>query len=80
MIASHWLSAGPHKIEIKRGGISLHAGNGDGIDPFNRTIGPLVIMPARLASRSCTTPSVSNCLGYAGPRRLVRWLEVTRPA
>ena len=34
LIASHWLTAGPHRVEIKRGGISLHAGNGDGVDPL----------------------------------------------
>jgi hypothetical protein len=78
-IASRRLSAGVHRFEITRGGISLHAGNGDGVDPLNRTIGPLLLMPAR---------SVVPALRYTGVRALPslcraslppRWIEVTRP-
>jgi hypothetical protein len=79
-IASHWLSAGPHKVEIKRGGISLHAGNGDGVDPFNRTIGPLVIMPAGLSVPTVRYTSVSELPRLCRSTQALRWLEVTRPA
>lgn len=79
MIATHWLSAGVHKIEITRGGLSLHAGNGDGIDPFNRTIGPLVLMPARLSVPSVHYGSVRELSRLCKSSRAVRWLEVNRP-
>ncbi len=79
-IASQRLSAGLHRIELKRGGISLHAGNGDGVDPFNRTIGPLVIMPARLSVPTVRYTSVSELPRLCRSSHSVRWLEVTRPA
>lgn len=79
MITSRWLSAGLHRVEITRGGISLHAGNGDGVDPFNRTIGPLVIIPARLGVPAVRYSSVRELPRLCGSSRLVRWLEVTRP-
>jgi hypothetical protein len=37
------LSAGPHRVELVRGGGSLAPGNGDG----PRTLGELVLSPAR---------------------------------
>jgi hypothetical protein len=79
LIASRRLSAGLHRIEITRGGISLHAGNGDGVDPFNRTIGPLVIMPARLGAPVVRYGSVRDLPQLCGSSRSLRWLEVTRP-
>jgi hypothetical protein len=80
MIASHWLSAGPHRIEIRRGGFSLHAGNGDGVDPFNRTIGPLVIMPAGLSVPVVRYTGVSELPRLCRSTQALRWLEVTRSA
>jgi hypothetical protein len=80
LIATHRLSAGVHKVEITRGGVSLHAGNGDGVDPFNRTIGPLVIMPARLGVPAMRYGSVRELPRLCKSSRAVRWLEVTRPA
>jgi hypothetical protein len=80
LIASHWLSAGPHRVEITRGGLSLHAGDGDGVDPFNRTIGPLVIMPARLGVPAVRYSSVRELPRLCKSSRSLRWLEVTRPS
>jgi hypothetical protein len=80
MIASHWLSAGLHTVEIVRGGVSLHAGNGDGVDPFNRTIGPLVIMPAGRDIPAVRYISVRELPRLCRSSRSLRWLEVTRPA
>jgi hypothetical protein len=80
LVGSRKLTRGVHEIEISRGGLSLHPGNGDGVDLFNRTIGPLVIVPAR---------PVAPPVHYAGPRDLqrlcrssqpLRWIEVIRPA
>ena len=79
LIASRWLSAGLHTVEIKRGGISLHAGNGDGVDPFNRTIGPLVIIPARLGVPAVRYSSVRELPRLCRSSHQLRWLEVTRP-
>jgi hypothetical protein len=80
LIGSRKLTRGLHEIEISRGGISLHPGNGDGVDLFNRTIGPLVIVPAR---------PVVPPVHFAGRKALqrlchssqpLRWIEVVRPA
>jgi hypothetical protein len=80
MIGSAYLSKGVHKIEITRGGFSLHAGNGDGIDQFNRTIGPLALFANRPA-----TPTVHYAAAGALDRlckssQRLRWLEIVRPA
>jgi len=69
-VGSVGLSAGVHRIELVRGGISLHAGNGDGVDPFNRTVGPLVLMPA-----SSSVPA----LRYTGVQELGRLCDSTKP-
>jgi hypothetical protein len=79
MIASRWLSAGLHRVEIVRGGVSLHAGNGDGVDPFNRTIGPLVIMPAGRDIPAVRYTSVRELPRLCRSSHTLRWLEVTRP-
>jgi hypothetical protein len=79
MIASRQLSAGMHRVEITRGGVSLHAGNGDGVDPFNRTVGPLVIMPARLGVPAVRYSSVRELPRLCRSSHPVRWLEVMRP-
>ena len=42
-----YLSRGVHRIEFRRGGVSAHPGNGNGLDAFSRTIGPLVDLPER---------------------------------
>lgn len=80
LIASRWLSAGLHRIEITRGGISLHPGNGDGVDPFNRTIGPLVIMPARPDVPVVRYSSVRDLRRLCESSQPLRWVEVVRPA
>jgi hypothetical protein len=79
-IATRWLSAGVHHIEITRGGISLHAGNGDGVDPFNRTIGPLVIIPSRTSVPAVRYSSVRDLRQLCTSSQAVRWIEVLRPA
>ena len=79
LIASDRLSAGVHRIEITRGGLSLHAGNGNGVDAFSRTIGPLVIMPARLGVPAVRYASVRELPRLCRSSRAVRWVEVARP-
>jgi hypothetical protein len=78
-IASRWLSAGRHRVEITRGGISLHPGNGDGVDPFNRTIGPLVIMPARASVPALRYASARDARQLCDSSRPPRWIEVLSP-
>ena len=80
LIGSRWLSRGVHDVEITRGGISLHPGNGDGVDRFNRTIGPLVITPARPAVPVVLYSSVRGFSGICHSPRPLRWVEVVRPA
>jgi hypothetical protein len=80
MIGSSWLSAGAHEIAITRGGFSLHPGNGDGVDPFNRTIGPLVLMPTKLDIGAVRFAGVRDLRRLCAAPRLVRWIEVVRPA
>ena len=80
LIATRRLSKGVHRIELRRGGVSLHAGNGNGLDGLSRTIGPLVIIPA-----GSVTPTVHREPLSALPRlcrstQRLRWLEIVRPA
>ncbi|HEY4426826.1 MAG TPA: hypothetical protein VGN08_01320 [Solirubrobacteraceae bacterium] len=79
-IGSRWLSRGVHHIQITRGGISLHAGNGDGVDTFNRLIGPLDIMPATPAVPRFRYTSVSRFRTLCRTTQRLRWVEVVRPA
>lgn len=79
-IASRWLSTGVHRFEITRGGISLHAGNGDGVDPLNRTIGPLVLMPARSSVPALRYASASTLRSLCRAPLPPRWIEVVRPS
>jgi hypothetical protein len=78
-ITSHWLSAGVHRFEITRGGISLHAGNGDGVDPTNRTIGPLLLVPAGTSVPALRYTSVGALSSLCRAARPPRWIEVARP-
>jgi hypothetical protein len=78
-IASRWLSAGMHRFEITRGGVSLHAGNGDGVDPLNRTIGPLVLMPARSSVPTLHYTTVAALPSLCSAALPPRWIEVRRP-
>ncbi|HTB71384.1 MAG TPA: hypothetical protein VK707_10410 [Solirubrobacteraceae bacterium] len=80
LIATSRLSAGVHKIEIRRGGVGLHPGNGNALDDFNRTIGPLVIFPARPATPVVHYDSVGALTRLCGSPRRLRWLEIVRPA
>lgn len=75
-IGSRRLSAGVHRIELTRGGVSLHAGNGDGIDLFNRTIGPLVLMPAGSALPALRYAPASAARALCASPRVTRWVEV----
>jgi len=78
-IASRWLSAGVHRFEITRGGVSLHAGNGDGVDPLNRTIGPLVLVPARSSVPPVRYATVASLPSLCSAPLPPRWIEVRRP-
>ena len=80
LIGSRWLSRGIHHVEITRGGISLHPGNGNGLDDFNRTIGPLVIIPARPAVPVVRYSGVREFQRICQSPRSIRWIEVVRPA
>ena len=80
LIGSHRLSAGVHSVAITRGGVSLHPGNGDGVDLFNRAIGPLVIIPARPAVPAVRYSSVREFHRLCRTSQPLRWVEVVRPA
>jgi hypothetical protein len=80
LIASRWLSAGVHDIEITVGGTSLHPGNGPGVDGFNRTIGPLVITPAQPAAPVVHYTSLRAFGRLCRSQARFRWIEVVRPA
>jgi hypothetical protein len=77
-ITSRWLSAGMHKVEITRGGASLHPGSGDGVDTFNRTIGPLVLVPASTSIPAVRHASVAGLSQLCHAATAPRWIEVTR--
>jgi hypothetical protein len=80
LIGSRDLTVGVHRVEISRGGLSLHAGNGDGVDKVNRTIGPLVIAPANRAVAAVGSSGVREFRGLCRSSRPLRWIEVVRPA
>ncbi len=74
------LSNAVHKIEFRRGGFSLHAGNGDGIDPFNRTIGPLALFPVNLVTPAVHYEPVAALPRLCRTSQRLRWMEIVRPA
>jgi hypothetical protein len=78
LIARTRLSRGVHRIELVRGGVSLHPDNGDGIDALNRTIGPLLITPAKPAVPQLRTASVPAFRRLCRSQESVRWVEVVR--
>jgi hypothetical protein len=80
LIGSRWLSHAVYDIEITRGGVSLHPGNGDGVDNFNRTIGALVITPARPVVPVVRYSSVQRFRQICLSSQPVRWVEIVRPA
>lgn len=79
-VGSRWLTQAVHDIEITRGGISLHAGNGDGVDGFNRTIGPLVITQAAPAMPRVRYTSAAQFRRLCRTEPPLRWVEVVHPA
>ncbi len=80
LIGSRELSSGRHRFEITRGGFSLHPGNGDGVDGFNRTIGPLVVIRAQPAVPPVRYSSVRDFDRVCRSPVPLRWVEVVRPA
>jgi hypothetical protein len=80
LIGSRWLSRAVHDIEITRGGISLHAGNGEGVDGLNRTIGPLVMLPARPVVPAVHYSGVREFRRICRSAQPLRWAEVVRPS
>jgi hypothetical protein len=77
-VGSIRLSVGVHRIELVRGGVSLHAGNGDGVDPFNRTVGPIVLMPASSSVPALRYTGVSQLSQLCESKKPPRWIEVER--
>ncbi len=80
VIGTDWLSKDVHKIEIRRGGVGLHPGNGDALDDFNRTIGPLVIFPAGVVTPTVHYESLAGLTELCRSSQRLRWLEIVRPA
>jgi hypothetical protein len=80
LIGVRRLSGGSHRVEITRGGVSLHPGNGNALDLLNRTIGPLVIIPARPAVPPVRYSSVRDFNQLCHSPVPLRWVEVVRPA
>jgi hypothetical protein len=80
LVATKGLSKGVHKIELRRGGFSLHPGSGKSVDGFNRTIGPLVIIPAAAVTPPVHYESLDALPRLCRSTRALRWLEIVRPA
>jgi hypothetical protein len=79
LIGSRWLSRGVHSFQIRRGGADLHPGSGDGLDHLNRTIGPLVVIPARPAVPLVSYSSVREFRRICQSSPSLRWVDVVRP-
>jgi hypothetical protein len=78
-VGTSQLAAGHHKLEILRGGGSLHPGSGDDVDPDTRGLGPVVFLPkgsqtyqVRVAPASAAAKICAAPVGY-------EWMEVLRP-
>ncbi len=80
LVATRHLSRGVHRIELRRGGISLHPGNGDGVDGWNRTIGPLAMFLSGTAIPTVHYEPLSALPRLCRSTRRLRWLEIVRPA
>ncbi|HEY2180650.1 MAG TPA: hypothetical protein VGH09_03160 [Solirubrobacteraceae bacterium] len=80
LIGSVRLRRGVHRIELRRGGVSLHAGNGDGIDQFNRTIGPLALFAQHPEVPVVRYANLDALTRLCHSAQRVRWLEIVRPA
>jgi hypothetical protein len=76
LLGARQLSAGNHRIDITVGGLSLHPGNGPGIDKFNRTLGPLVIAPAAPAVPTVRTASAHDFARVCHSGEPLRWVEI----
>ncbi|HWF33201.1 MAG TPA: hypothetical protein VG188_11645 [Solirubrobacteraceae bacterium] len=74
------LTEGIHRIEISRGGLSLRAGNGEGVDTFNRSIGPLVVAPSSPATPPLQPVSASGLARLCRSSQVLHWIEVVRPS
>jgi hypothetical protein len=79
-VGSVYLSRGVHRIEFRRGGVSLHPGNGNGLDAFSRTIGPLVIYPSGTSIQAVRSAPLTALPQLCRSSRRLRWLEIVRPA
>ncbi len=75
-----YLSRGVHRIEFRRGGTSAHPGNGNGLDAFSRTIGPLVIYPSGTSIQPVRDAPLAALPQLCNSSRRLRWLEIVRPA
>jgi len=80
LVATKHLSKGVHRIELRRGGVSLHAGNGNGVDALNRTLGPLVIIPATAVPPTVHYANADALPSLCRSKQRLRWLEVVRRA
>jgi hypothetical protein len=80
LVAKKRLSKGVHRIELSRGGVSLHPGNGNGLDGLNRTIGPLVIIRSRSVTPTIHYESLDALSRLCRSGQPLRWLEIVRDA
>jgi hypothetical protein len=80
LIATRYLSKGVHRIELRRGGVSLHPGNGDSIDGWNRTIGPLALFRAGTGIPGVHYEPIDALPRLCSSSQRLRWLEIVRPA
>ena len=71
------LVAGPHRLEVRRAGSSLHPGNGGGVGPNLVFLGPVVLSPAADVSRGVRHVEPEDAASLCGRR--LDWLEVVRP-
>jgi hypothetical protein len=78
LIGLQRLTAGRHRVELTRGGFSFHAGNGNGEDGLNRTIGPLDIVPAGGDIATVHYASSNAFQQVCRSSQPLRWVEVVR--
>jgi hypothetical protein len=80
LLGSHRLAHAVYDIKVTRGSSTLHPGSGNGIDPFLRSIGPLIIAPASTSPPEVRYADIASFSRVCRAPDPLRWVEVVRGA
>jgi hypothetical protein len=78
-IGARQLAAGPHTLELVRGGGSLHPGSGDDVDPDTGELGQIVLIPGESPPSQVEVVPGSDAEKVCAAPVGYQWMEVLRP-